>query len=253
MKKNIYLAVVLLASLVLGACRDDDDNSSGYTEKYMTEAPVWQIDWSNNQERPDWTEPDAGLYENWTILKVQIEDELMPYVSDGDLMALFINGELRGLASPAVPVSGNQEINGKFLLKAYGNESGTETVNMSLQYYNSTLKHIFSLTDDITLDSDVTTGIDEDFIPEFTYGAAKYPVVKAVGVETILSKVGLTPVSGNMVGAFVGDECRGKAVLSASGTTTLVIYGRTEGESVSLKYYDPAEETLYTLPDALSM
>ena len=251
---------VLLASLVLGACSssDDDNNvndpkNAAYTETTVTEAPAWQIDWSNNQERPNWTEPDASLYENWTILKVQIEPMLQPYASEGDLMALFVNGEIRALAKPAVSVSGNQTTVGTFLMKAYGNETGSETVNMSLQYYSSTLKHLFTLTDNITLDADETTGIDEAFVPEFTLGSAKYPVQKTVDVEPLLTKVGLTPVSGNMVAAFVGEECRGTVSLASSGSTQLLIFGRNAGESLTLKYYDATAGKLYTIPDAVKM
>ena len=250
---------VLLASLVLGACSssDDDNNvndpkNAAYTETTVTEAPAWQIDWSNNQERPNWTEPDGSLYANWTILKVQLEDALMPYASDGDLMALFVNGEIRALAKPAVSVGGGTAT-GKFLMKAYGNETGSETVNMSLQYYSSTLKHLFTLTDNITLDADETTGIDEAFVPEFTLGSAKYPVQKTVDVEPLLTKVGLTPVSGNMVAAFVGEECRGTVSLASSGSTQLLIFGRNAGESLTLKYYDATAGKLYTIPDAVKL
>ena len=260
------LMFVLLASLMIGACgSDDDDNNdngsnggnssqnAAYTETAVSEAPAWQIDWSNNQERPNWTEPDGSLYENWTILKVQIEEALRPYASSGDLMALFINDELRGLASPALIVGTSQTDNGKFLMKAYGNEMGTETVNMSLKYYCQQLKHIFTLTDDISLDSDETTGIDEAFVPEFTLGSAKYPVQKTVGVETLLTKAGLTPASGNTAAAFVGEECRGTVPLSASGSTQLLIFGRNAGESVTLKYYDATAGKLYTIPDAAKL
>lgn len=252
--KTKYLLFGLLAALVC-ACNDSNDsNSASYTETKLSEVPEWQIDWTNNQERPNWTEPDfSSIYENWTILKVQIEDELQPYVSDGDMMALFINGELRGLAEPAVNIGTGQTENGKFVLKAWGNETGSETVNMSLQYYSQTLKHIFTLSDNITLDPDETTGIDEDFIPEFTHGSAKYPVVKTVGVESCLTKAGITPISGNTVAAFVGEECRGTASLSASGSTQLVIFGRTAGESVTLKYYDATVGKLYTISDAMKL
>ena len=250
---------VLLASLVLGACSSGGDDiyiispqTAAYTETAVSEAPAWQIDWSNNQERPNWTEPDGSLYANWTILKVQIEDALKAYASDGDLMALFVNGEIRALAKPAVSVGGGTAT-GKFLMKAYGNETGSETVNMSLQYYSQTLKHLFMLTDNITLDSDVTTGIDEAFIPEFTLGSAKYPVMKVVGVEPLLNKVGLTPVIGNTVAAFVGEECRGTVSLSTSGNTQLLIFGRNNGESVTLKCYDAVAGKLYTIPDAVKL
>ena len=250
---------VLLASLVLGACSssDDDNNvndpkNAAYTETTVTEAPAWQIDWSNNQEHPNWTEPDGSLYANWTILKVQIEDALKAYASDGDLMALFVNGEIRALAKPAVSVGGGTAT-GKFLMKAYGNETGSETVNMSLQYYSSTLKHLFTLTDNITLDADETTGIDEAFVPEFTLGSAKYPVQNTVDVEPLLTKVGLTPVSGNMVAAFVGEECRGTVSLASSVSTQLLIFGRNAGESLTLKYYDATAGKLYTIPDAVKL
>ena len=249
--------LVLLASLVLGACSSDDDNlnwNAAYTESLVNEAPAWQIDWSNNQERPDWTEPDfASIYENWTILKVQLEEALRPYASEGDMMALFVNGELRGLTTPARTVSGNQTITGKFVMKAWGNETGSETVNMSLQYYSQTLKHIFTLTDDISLDTDETTGIDEDYIPEFTLGSAKYPVVKTVDVENLLKKVGITPVSGYKVAAFVGNECRGTATLSTSGSTPLIIVGRNTGESVTLKCHDAAKGIMYTINNAVKI
>lgn len=241
---------------MLGACSSDDDNdskSAPYTETTVSEAPVWQIDWNYNQERPDWQKPDGSLYQNWTTMMVQIEDALKPYVSEGDLMALFVNGELRGLASPAVAVGGSQTGSSKFLMKAYGNETGTETVNASLQYYSQTLKHLFTLSDRITMDSDESIGIDEDYIPQFTLGSAKYPVLKTVNVEPMLTKAGITPAQGNQVGASVGDECRGTATLTASGITPIVIYGRSEGESLTLKYYDAAKGVLYTIPDAVKL
>ena len=253
---RIKLLSILLAGLIFGACSssDDDNNTNaGYTESSLSEAPVWQIDWTADQERPNWTEPDASLYENWTIMKVQIEDALKPYASEGDLMALFVNGEIRAMAAPAVNVGGGQTATDRFLMKVYGNEAGTETVNMSLQYYNQTLKHLFTLTDNITLNSDETTGIDNAFIPEFTLGSAKYPVTKTVSAEPLLTKVGITPVSGGRVGAFVGEECRGTATLAASGNTLLTIYGRSAGESLTLKYFDAAAGKLYVIPDAVKM
>ena len=242
---------ILLASLVLGACSSDNDGP--FTVITPDEVPVWHVDWNNDQTRPNWTEPDASLYENWTILKVQIEDELKPYVSEGDLMALFVNGELRGLASPAVNASDGQTAGGKFLMKAYGNETGDETVTMTLQYYNQQLKHIFTLSADIALNSDETTGIDEDFIPEFTYGSAKYPEMMTVIPETILTRFNIKPTSGSMVAAFVGEECRGTATISATGSTSLLIRCRAQGELITLKYYDNTEKKLYTIRDIANL
>ena len=254
--KKTKIIFAVLASLFLGACSSDnsDNKQPSYTETAQTEAPAWGMDWSNNQERPDWTEPDfPSIYENWTVMKVQIEKTLEPYTSEGDLLALFVNGELRGLTGPAVIVGSDQVDNGKFVLKVWGNETGNETVNMSLQYYNQTLKHVFTLSEDISMNSDETTGIDNDFVPEFTKGSAKYPITKTVTVEPVLNGVRLTPAGDNPIGAFVGEECRGTATLSQGGTTHLTIYGRSAGESVTLKYYDTAKQILYTIPDAVKM
>ena len=89
--------LVLLSSLILGACSssdNDDSKNAAYSEEKVSEAPEWQIDWSNSQDCPDWSEPDGTLYENWTILMVQIEETLQPFVSENDMMAIFVNGEL---------------------------------------------------------------------------------------------------------------------------------------------------------------
>ena len=250
-----------LACLLFWACSssDDENNSNGngnnttYTETSMSEAPVWAMDWYSDQERPNWTKPDGSLYENWTTMMVKIEDALVPYVSDDDLMALFVNDEVRGLAKPAVVVDDNQQSSKMFLMKVYGNETGTEPTDVSLRYYCHLLKHIFTLKESITLDYDGTLGTDEDFIPAFTLGSTKYPVVKAVVAETLLKKAGIIPFEGNKIGAFVDDECRGMATLSSTDSTLLVIYGREAGESVTLKYYDAAKEVLYTITDAVKL
>ena len=257
--KRINLMFILLASLAFCACSSSDDDGTGsgsgeevvVTETSSSEAPVWKMDWSNNQERPNWTEPSA-IYENWTIMMVQLEETLQPFASGEDLMAIFINDELRGLASPA-SIVGSEESSSKFILKAWGNETGSETVKMSLSYYSQKLKHLFTLSANIKLDSDETTGVDEAFIPTFTMGSSKYPVTKAVDVDPILSKIGVQPVSGNIIGAFVGEECRGTVTIPATGKTQLIVFGRSNGESVTLKYYDAANGKLYTITDAVKL
>ena len=250
----MYLKVVLLASLVAGACSCDSDatEKGGFSVTRVSEAPVWEVDWTSDQQCPDWTQPDASAYENWTIVMVQIEEALQPYVTDDDLMALFVNGELRGMASPAVAKGDSQAGSTKFVMKVYGNESGNETVNMSLKYYNSRLRHMFTLSDDITLSSDVTTGTDEDYIPPFTMGSEKYPMMKTVDVETILTLLGIEPESG-MIAAFVGGECRGVATVESYGSSKLIIHGRTQGEKIMLKYYDEVTKTVFTISDAVKM
>ncbi len=91
------------------------------------------------------------------------------------------------------------------------------------------------------------------FIPEFTYGSAKYPEMMTVIPETILTRFNIKPTSGSMVAAFVGEECRGTATISATGSTSLLIRCRTQGELITLKYYDNTEKKLYTIRDIANL
>ena len=251
MNKNIiYSVAILLASLTFGACSSDDDNTSaGYTVETVSQALAWQVDYSGSESRPDWQEPNTGDYENWSIMLVQLEDALKPYVSGDDLMALFIGGQLRGLTSPATSQgAGSESDKGSFVLKAYGNEADQNVVSLTLSYYCSQLKQTFSRTVQMRYDMGKVYGLDEDLIPQFTLGAAKYPVVKQVNPAslTAFANAAITPAEGDIVAAFVGSECRGVSTLNS-----LTVFGRSAGEHVTLKYYQAATGKVYTFPDAV--
>ena len=247
---KIKLMILLLASLTFGACSSDDDNTSaGYTVETVSQAPAWQVDYSGSESRPDWQEPNTGDYENWSIMLVQLEDALKPYVSGEDLMALFIGGQLRGLTSPATSQgTGSENDKGSFVLKAYGNEADQNVVSLTLSYYCSQLKQTFSRTVQMRYDMGKVYGLDEDLIPQFTLGAAKYPVVKQVNPAslTAFANAAITPAEGDIVAAFVGSECRGVSTLNS-----LTVFGRSAGEHVTLKYYQAATGKVYTFPDAV--
>lgn len=264
---------LLLASLVWGACTSDDENAgegngndngngngNGQKLTYVTtpqeEPPVWQMDWSYNQERPNWQGPDASLFSTWTFVMVQIEDALKPYVSNDDMMAIFADEYMCGLARPAISVGGSDKVNTRFLMKIGNADIGPESYTVRLQYYCKKLNHIFTLSEKVNMDTDLTLGIDEEYVPEFTLGSAKYPVVKTVTAESILASVGITPQRNGIMAAFVGDECRGVTQFVADPnlrSTELTIYGRTAGESVTLKYYDAVKRVVYTFADPVKM
>lgn len=259
--------LMLLAGLMLGACHGDDDASedngtntaytnTAYTETPQSEAPQWQVDWSYNQERPNWQGPDASLFSTWTFVMVQIEDALKPYVSNDDMMAIFADEYMCGLARPAISVGGSDKVNTRFLMKIGNADTGPGSYTVRLQYYCKKLNHIFTLSEKVNMDTDLTLGIDEEYVPEFTLGSAKYPVVKTVTAESILASVGITPQRNGIMAAFVGDECRGVTQFVADSnlrSTELTIYGRTAGESVTLKYYDAVKRVVYTFADPVKM
>jgi hypothetical protein len=216
---------------------------------FAQDAPDWQIDWSYNQKRPDWQAPTTSDYENFTVMLVKIEEALQPYVSKNDQMAIFVGNELRGLASPAYVVGGDNTNATSFLLKAFGNEANGEKIDVTLKYYNAQLHQIFSLSKTITYNVEDGFGLDEDLIPPFTLGSPKFPVVKNIDLTDILKSDGITPAGGDMVGAFVGNKCRGVTQFSTPNAqpATLTVYQRKEGESVTLKYYNAASKRVRTL------
>ena len=248
MNKNIlYSTAILLASLILGACSsDNDDTPSVYSVETVSEAPSWNVDFSGNESRPDWQEPNPANYENWSILLVQLEEELLPYTSSEDLLSLFIDGVLRGLTSPALSTDISDK--GTFVLKAYGNEADQNMVNLTLKYYCSQLKQTFSRTVQMRYDMGKVYGLQENLVPQFTLGPAKYPVMASINIATIIAQASIQPAEGDYFAAFVGTECRG--VSSAIDKLSLIAYGREEGESITLKYYQAATGQVFCFLDA---
>ena len=236
------VGLLLLLSLALQA--------SAYDVTPAAEAPQWQVDWSGNQERPDWTDPDGSIFENWTVMLVKIEEALLPYASENDMLAIFVNDELRGLSRPTVVVSTGEVDASQFLLKAYGNESQGDELTLTMKYYNAQLKQVFSLSETMTLDEDVLVGFEEDFIAPFTLGSPKYPMTTTVDVASALASAGITPAQGDMVAAFVGDECRGVASMVNGQWSTVNVYLREEGETVTLKYYDATGNRILSFDDS---
>lgn len=274
MMKNriVYSTAILLAGLILmGSCHkdsgDDEENIDNHYNYVNTDdAPDWQIDWSYNQARPDWQEPDYTSYEFSSVMLVKIEKELQPYVSEDDLMAIFIDDELRGLATPAISVD-NENITTSFLLKAFGNEADKEKVYATIKYYNSRLHHIFTFYSSMLYNIEEVIGLTEDYVPFFTLGSSKYPIHMFKNLaETPLASTGITPSEGDLVGAFVGDECRGTAPLSTSplfpetslngkdfSEIFMTIYGKEEGESVTIKYYDADQGRILIFNDVFTI
>ena len=231
--------LLLLAALTLPA--------SAYTVTTVAEAPQWQMDWGGNQARPDWTEPDESVFENWTVMLVKIEETLLPYVSEDDLLAIFIGDELRGLARPSVIVSTDEVDASQFLLKVFGNEKLGDELALTMKYYNAKLQQVFSLSETITLDEEALVGFDEDFIPPFTLGAEKFTMTTTIDVASALAGAGITFAKGDIVAAFVGDECRGVGDWTLGGDLTVFL--RDKNETVTLKFYDATGKRIINFAD----
>ena len=254
-------AFFILHSSFFISCGSDDDEpmAEGYTVATIGEAPSWQINWEGDDPRPDWQRPVPASYENWSVLLVQIEDELRPYVSDDDLLALFVDDELRGLASPAVSVGGEDEDDkGLFVMKAYGNESDRNQVSVTLSYYNSRLRQLFSRSVQMKYDMGKVYGGDDDLVPDFTMGASKYPVVKEIGVSRFKNQISgvTTPAAADVMAVFVNDECRGRYTLGAAlleSADAMLVFAKNTGETFTLRYYQPATGKVYSFKEPVKI
>ena len=235
--KKFFGTLFLSAALSLPA--------SAYTVTPVAEAPQWHTDWSYNQPRPDWQEPDASAFSDFAVMIVTIEEELQPYCSDDDLLAVFVGDELRGLTGPLVTSDGTTDT-ARFLLKAYSNEGNGDVLDVTVKYYNAQLSQIFTLSESMTLDEDADYGLYKDFVPPLTLGSAKYPLTTTIDVSTTIAAAGLLAADGDTAAIFVGDECRGVTTMTGGQWLMANVYLREAGETVTLKYYNAARSRVYT-------
>ena len=123
MKKSI-LALVALVLMAWGCSSDNDDTRpTGIPE--------------GNDARPTWTGPDYSLYEQAMIVDVLLQDTLVQYASEQDLLCATINDEVRGVATA-------QQLDDQWLFPLIigGNETG---VMVKLSYYCDRLHRIFTI------------------------------------------------------------------------------------------------------------
>ena len=224
---------------------DDDDNSTFKASTFSAaERPTWQIDLSGNAAAPSWTAPDPTKFESSMFILVKLQDELKPYSTDGDLMTVFINDECR-----AVPAVRNVDDNGDiyFVLKIRGNGNDRD-VNFGLCYYCPAISQLFILEGRETFVTEVTYGYDEDFEPPLLIGCRRYPVKNYV-TASLPAQPPFTPDQGDVVAAFVGNECRGVGAVGQS----FVVLRTDPSETVTLRYYSARQGGVYTLQQTVEL
>ena len=210
-------------------------------------APTWFIDWNYTDERPDWQDPDFSKYENWMIVMVKMPEMLIPTISPDDMMAIFINGELRGLSSVAT-VMNSEDGSGStestyFIVKVYSNSTSDETEAFGVKYYSSILHHLFAVQDNYHFVPHGDLGVDEDYVPPLLQGSSKYPVLTRLLVKFVIDQTveePLDPYPTDYIGVFVGDQCRGFTYLGQSlfnGYVPIAVYSKEEGEPMTLRYF----------------
>ena len=123
MKKTI-LAIAALAFLAWG-CSSDSDESR----------PTGILEGSD--ARPAWTAPNFNLYEQLMSVDVLLQDTLVQYASEQDLLCATINNEVRGVATAL-----QMDDQWLFPLTVASDETG---VTVGLSYYCDKLHRIFTI------------------------------------------------------------------------------------------------------------
>jgi len=123
--KTFAGAAAAAALLFAASCSDDDDTNVNLT--------------MGNDSTPHWTTSSTGFADNefWMSVQVTPQAELLPYVSDDDLMCATIGDEIRA-------VSTLQRTGGEPYFKL-GIFSDTSGGYVSISYYCATLKRIYTI------------------------------------------------------------------------------------------------------------
>ncbi len=176
------------------------------------------------------------------IIMVKLQDELVPYSTDEDIMSVFINNECRAISRP--------DGEGKdiyFILNIHGNDIDREVL-FTLNYYCASLKQLFTVSEEGRYKAEKNYGTDKDYIVPILKGSTKYPVQTQLQVGLPELKPFETSPN-DLIAAFVGNECRGVC----KPGETLTVYSPQAGESVQLRYYSEQMKGIYTSPQNIQV
>ena len=258
--KKIFLMMLAMSLLMLpGSCSssdDDDDDGGNKSESELrvlsSGRPDWNVDLVYNESMPDWKAPNPALYENWFIMIFRIQDELKKFISDDDMVAVFVGDELRALSHPSRVMDGSQASENDsiyYILKVYGNESAEENIQLTLKLWSANLRQTFTLKGTSSFINEAVKGGRNYDLPGVSFGSSKYPVTSQVTVRFLPAQHGLEPSADDLYAAFIGDECRGTVPLTfnvlSSGQIPLIVFGSKEGETVRVLYYNAKSNNVY--------
>ncbi len=158
MKKTVLFLMSALVFMAMG-CSSGDDEREAPTPPSPSDSPSETIVIEPGTDvRPDWVAPDATDYEQNMNVYLTMQDELLSYLSENDLLCAKIDGEVRGVAVPRLE-------EGEWLISMILFSNGAAPVQLS--YYCDKLHRIFTI-DWTTFDATVPpTGDSVTYYPKF--------------------------------------------------------------------------------------
>lgn len=240
--KHIIRVMMWMAVLTLvWACSSDDNEGTATFSSGLK--PSWTVDWQYNDPAPSWKEPESTLFECSMDVLVELDDELLPYSTDADRMAMFINSECRGVSMRNVMANGRVY----FLLHVKGTSEEAGSV-LHLRYYCDSVNHLFM--EDEIVHFTPNNVMDDTF--QFVFSpverSSKYPFYTQL-VVMLPENLPFKLTEDDMMAVFVGDECRGicKANTDMYPGWRGIVYKRWAEEEVEVRFYSADKKGIYNL------
>jgi hypothetical protein len=236
--------------MMWGCSSDSDDNGQGNHSSFVPSAsPTWAMDWSSDATAPDWKEPDVTRFECSMTMLVSLQQSLAAYSTDRDVMAVFVDGDCRGVSYRNKLANGRVEY--LLLVKGTSEETGHA---MELRYYCDSLHHMNVLT--ALRPFEPSNLMDEKYHIHLGVenGSGKYPVSTQVTLM-LPQTLPFTVNPNDKLAVFVDGECRG---IGASGGDLydgwrVMVYSRQAGETAQIRYYSAAKGGTYTILKTFSL
>lgn len=248
MKFNKYSSILIAvtATLLLWSCSDND--TPEYPAK--VDRPEWAVSFSGDDEAPSWDAeiPAPGKYQFSMTAAIRLSDYLSRFAGADDRIAAFIGDECRGTVKPIV--SDGQYM---FLLHIRGNTAESE--RLSLRYYSARNRRIYTCRDLTDFYPNGTYGtVIDPVIPPFD-DTSKYPESMTVTV-CVSEHPTFTRSEGDMIAAFIDDECRATAEPEIAGdgtcTYTFEVRGcKNENGTVRFRYFSDQVSGIYDAYESL--
>lgn len=205
--------------------------------------PEWKVVEAVPMSAPSWEEPDMYVYPASMTVVIRMSEYIQPDVTEQDILGAFIGGECRGLGSTF------QNADGETLFLIQVKAAQSEMGKVEFRFFSAKKQELFVTSDEIVFEADTTLGsVDAPY--SLTWNSqGDLPYYMDLDVEVNLSAFDQGSVAeGDIVAAFVGDECRGlgKAVQTDNGYAfQFRTWARNLSDKLTLKYYTSTLKDIY--------
>jgi len=196
------------------------------------------------ENTPDWLVRPSDFEYQFMITAELRDSELS--ASDCDLLGAFVGDELRGVTAPRNTPQGVL-----YFLQVWSNQSSGETVKF--RYYDSETGETSPISGYVEFIANESCGTItdpcslEDERSFCNVNPSDYEFNGRITAKVLRGQEEMGS-EGDILAAFAGDECRGKAspddIPNYGSIFFLQVWSNTSGEIISYKYYDSSEKRI---------